>query len=63
LACYHSPQNRIYKKYSFRPTAGSGIMTVSDQDTKMDVDAVTPIDTHGAHTHLADPSLTLKGTV
>ncbi|KAG0315683.1 hypothetical protein BGZ97_007944 [Linnemannia gamsii] len=35
-------------------------MTVSDQDTKMDVDAVTPIDTHGAHTHLADPSLTLK---
>ncbi|KAG0296288.1 hypothetical protein BGZ96_009828 [Linnemannia gamsii] len=35
-------------------------MTVSDQDTKMDVDTVTPIDTHGTHTHLADPPSTLK---
>ncbi|KAF9283875.1 hypothetical protein BGZ88_010263 [Linnemannia elongata] len=35
-------------------------MTVSDQDTKMDVDIVTPNDTPGSHTHLTDPPSTLK---
>ncbi|KAF9321235.1 hypothetical protein BGZ91_004573, partial [Linnemannia elongata] len=35
-------------------------MTVSDQDTKMDVDFVTPNDTPGSHTHLTDPPSTLK---
>lgn len=38
-------------------------MTVSDQDTKMDVDIVTPNDTPGSHTHLTDPPSTLKGTL
>ncbi|KAF9925165.1 hypothetical protein FBU30_004999 [Linnemannia zychae] len=35
-------------------------MTVSDLDTKMDVDIAIPNDTHGLHTHLTDHASTLK---
>ncbi|KAF9144466.1 hypothetical protein BGX30_012673 [Mortierella sp. GBA39] len=35
-------------------------MTVSDQDTKMDVDIVTQNDAPGSHIHLTDPPSTLK---